>query len=373
MALYDELNLPPYRGIRPMRRTGVDTTAQDPTGAPVRALQRGIQRGKILTGPDDLNEVERLKGRAPANVTPAVPAAPGENPVLAAHRVPVTTGKVDYSPEAAMTPEEKFQAAPVAGAQYALPSLSVPRSGGVTFSTPVEAGYGPGQSPILQEAANKDARAAAERAATRDTLLTGFLQRAGEADPRYQSVSQFAQANRLGNLATRVLAADPTSRLASGERIAGTEAGSRRYGADVGFRGVQEQAGATRFSAEQKLLGDVYGAEATLEAARNKALSDALVRRETGQTTLEAARIRAQGGTRVTPVGDLGGNVAIAQGGQVRFDNPEAAKAREQANQATVQAVNKGLAGKPVGTTFAYAGRTFIVKPDGTVGIVGQQ
>src|SRR5262245_27954042 len=31
------------------------------------------------------------------------------------------------------------------------------KSGGVTFSTPVEAGYGPGQSPILAEAARKDA------------------------------------------------------------------------------------------------------------------------------------------------------------------------------------------------------------------------
>jgi hypothetical protein len=140
--------------------------------------------------------------------------------------------------------------------------------------------------------------------------------------------------------------------LASGERIAGTEAGSRRYTADTGLRGVQEQAGATRYSAEQKLLGDVYGAEATLEAARNKALSDALVRRETGQTTLEAARIRS-GGAKVTPLGDLEGRFAVSEGGKVRVDSP----AQAQARQAAQRNLDLTFKGQPAGTVKVVNGR----------------
>lgn len=297
-------------------------------GEKPRAAQRDIR----LTEPGD---------QAAAGATAAVTGAPAADSMVRPGAFDQTgsvgLGPVDrprsYDPTAVAT-QQTFRPAGVE-------RVADRSSSGVTFSKPTEAGYGPGQSPIMAEAARKDAAAAGERAAQRDKLVNFGLEQAASASG-YDSPAAYATKIRLGNLSTRALAADQNAalgqKLASAERIAGTEAGSRKFGALAGIEGHRLGAEATKYAAERGEAGHRYTAEQGLNAAITKALTDYQRHGQTNEATLEAARIRAGGGTPRVTYSPLGDEAAIARpGGAVEFSTSQQRAVQAQGNSIKAQ------------------------------------
>lgn len=398
MATYEEELLQARRPARlDPRRLGIpgaagrmpggpipDLTGQDPTGAPLRAVERGLARGAILAGPDQ-TDAETARLEAAARTAPAVaagfPTSAGagasQRDVRLAEPAPVDAPTVSDSEASAGSFGIR---GPVSGRGTSVESAArgLPegvqevnrmnmRGGG---NAPASGGTPAAESPILAMAARMDASKAADAAAQRDEMINSMLRQSMSAGSVIggsgkMTVGQNRDLARMGNLAARVLAADQYGKNLAHTEAARLGAKANMYGSELQLAGAKEQAGAARYGAEKRLEGDKYGADVGLEGTKYNsqaqltaaiAKARAELEKSEGQNkaTVEAARARA-GGPKVTPIpGSLEGDVAITTpDGGVRFTN-KAAEARAAAN-AKAQQIREAVMNKTMDPAVAKA------------------